>query len=93
MKNCSEKSPAYVLFGKRALSLYAISLQHLLNATNINYKVAVFTDIKTFEKEKEKWIEYTEIDYHIYLKIKDHLKKRPTFLKKVKNKFLLGIFS
>jgi len=91
MKNCSENSPSYVLFGKEALYHYNISTQHLLNTINIDYTVDVFTEIESFEKEKNKWNDYIEIDYHEYLKIKSHLEKQPNFLLKIKRKILLGV--
>ena len=93
MKNCSENSPSYVLFGKEALQLYNVSTQNLLNAINIDYNVNVFTKIKNFEEEKIKWNDCVEIDYHEYLKIKSHLDKQPSFFLKIKKKLLLGIFS
>ena len=93
MKNCSENSPSYVLFGKEALYLYNISTQHLLNATNIVYNIGVFTKIKDFKQEMSKWDDYIQIDYHVYLKIKSHLEKQPSSFRKFKKKLLLGIFS
>lgn len=86
MKNCSVNSPSYVLFGKEALYYYHISLQHLLNAIDINYGVNAFTQIENFEKEKSKWNDYIEIDYHEYLKIKSHLEKQPNFIDRIKKK-------
>ena len=92
MKNCSKNAPSYVLFGKEALCLHNTSLQHLLNAKNVRYSVRLFTKREDFEKEKTKWNGCVEIDYHEYLRIKSHLVKQPNFFKKIKKKFLLGIF-
>jgi len=93
MKNCSENSPSYVLFGKEALYHYNTSTQDLLNAVNIDYNVNVFTEAKNFEKEKNRWGDYIEIDYHEYLKIKSHLEKQPGLFLKIRKMLLSSIFS
>ncbi len=87
MRNSTEDIATYVLFGDEAVSIYKISIKHLLKAEDINYEIGEFITVKSFFIEKNKWRNYIEIDYSDYKIIKAHLEANIKFGKKRKKRF------
>lgn len=87
MNNSKENIATYILFGDEAISIYKISIKHLLKAEDVIYKVGKYFTVKDFFEEKDKWKSYIEIDYSDYTAIKKHLKKKPEFSKEEKKRF------
>ncbi len=74
MSNPEENDIAtYVLFGDEAVSIYRVSIKHLLKAEDVKYAVGRYVTVKSFFEEKEKWKNYIEIDYPDYVTLKKHL--------------------
>lgn len=92
MENRSKETYTYVLFGREAIQLYKLSIELLLDAIHIKYKVGAYTNVKQFVNESKKWDDFMEIDKEGYLELKkNNYNTRP---KKNKNNFsILKIFN
>jgi len=77
----------YVLFGDEAVSIYRISIKHLLKAEDLKFTVGEYSSVKEFFIEKNKWDNYIEIDYKNYATIKSHLDRKHGINKKGKKRF------
>lgn len=92
MENRRKETYTYVLFGREAIQLYKLSMELLLDAINLKYKVGAYADVKQFVNESKKWDDFMEIDKDSYEKLKEnnYAKRR----KKNKNGFsILKIFN
>jgi hypothetical protein len=69
MENVNKVEPTYVLFGKEAVLIYKMSLNDLLSAHHINFKIGEYYDINTFIKETKKWDDFIEINEDDYNEI------------------------
>lgn len=75
MENQLEKDKTYVLFGNEAIRIYNISLRLLLSSAHVEYQVGVYTDVKEFVAEAQKWDGFIEIEKMDYLAIQQNLLK------------------
>ena len=75
MENQLEKDKTYVLFGNEAIRIYNISLRLLLSSAHVDYKVGVYTDVKEFVAEAQKWDGFIEIEKIDYMAIQQNLSK------------------
>ncbi|MDH5413609.1 MAG: hypothetical protein OEW87_05675 [Flavobacteriaceae bacterium] len=75
MENQLEKDKTYVLFGNEAIRIYNISLRLLLSSAHVEYKVGVYTDVKEFVAEAQKWDGFIEIEKIDYMAIQQNLSK------------------
>ena len=87
MNNTNDNIATYVLFGDEAISIYKVSIMNLLKTDGINYKVGKYFTVKSFFEEKNKWKNYTEINFSDYLSIKMHIDSSPKFHRKKKKRF------
>ena len=75
MENQLEKDKTYVLFGNEAIRIYNISLRLLLSSAHVDYKVGVYTNVKEFVAEAQKWDGFIEIEKIDYMAIQQNLSK------------------
>ena len=92
MNNSEKNIATYVLFGDEAVSIYKISIHHLLTATDISYNVGKYVTVKSFFAEKDKWKKYVEISYTDYMTLKADLHTRLA-AKKKKRFFFSNLFN
>ncbi|PID69305.1 MAG: hypothetical protein CSA39_02660 [Flavobacteriales bacterium] len=71
MKKENKEEPTYVLFGREAIHLYKISIDLLMDAIKVKYKVGAYNDVKQFVNESKNWDDFMEIDKADYQKLKN----------------------
>jgi len=87
MSNQIEDNVTYVLFGDEAVPIYRVSIKHLLKTEDIDFTVGMYTSVKEFFKEKDKWRNYIEIEESDYKTIKAHIDAKLNKDKKRKKRF------
>jgi len=67
------QQPTYVLFGKRAIERYKMSLNALINSKNLKYNVGIYTNVTTFIIDKNCWNDFTVISEKEYTLLNEHI--------------------
>ena len=65
--------PTYVLFGKKAIELYKLSIDHLVMSNDLKYNVGTYTDVSSFVADKNCWNDFTIISKTDYTRLIKHI--------------------